>query len=184
MQYRNTKTGYGLVARTLHWVMAVAIIGLFALGYWMRTLSYYNPYYKSAVDLHQSVGILVFATLVFRFVWKVANPSPENRRFSVMEHAASSAMHWTFYIVLLCIIMSGYLISTLDGRPILFFDLLDIPSLYTQKGWEGTAGQVHWIVAYVTMFLVLVHSIAALWHHYVSGDEILVRMIKSPKDID
>ena len=48
MQWKNTRTGYGLVAITLHWVVALTVIGLAILGLWMVDLSYYSPWYRSA----------------------------------------------------------------------------------------------------------------------------------------
>ena len=87
-------------------------------------------------------------------------------------------MHWGFYVILLIIMISGYFISTLDGRSIPFFGLMDIPSLMTQKGSEETAGKIHWILAYATIGLVFLHAAIALWHHFVKRDPTLVRMIK------
>ena len=48
MHIRDTTTGYGLVTRLVHWLMALAIFFLFALGIWMVGLEYYSPYYTSA----------------------------------------------------------------------------------------------------------------------------------------
>jgi cytochrome b561 len=74
--------------------------------------------------------------------------------------------------------ISGYFISTLDGRSIPFFCLIDVPSLFTQKGLEETAGKFHWILAYATIGLAVLHAAIALWHHFVKRDPTLVRMIK------
>ena len=48
-------------------VMTVAIVGMYFLGLWMVDLNYYSPYYRSAPDLHRSVGMLLLAALAVRF---------------------------------------------------------------------------------------------------------------------
>ncbi len=180
MVYRNTKTGYGLIARLLHWLMAIAIFGLFGLGYWMRTLTYYSPYYKTAPELHQSIGLTLFALLVFRFIWKLANPTPHHAELTPIESHGSSLLHWGFYALLLAIMVVGYFISTLDGRAIHYFSLFDIPSIHTEKGLEKLAGKLHWMLAYLLIALAALHAGAALWHHFIKRDRVLVSMTKGP----
>ena len=182
MAYRNTKTGFGLITRLLHWGMALGVFALFALGYRMRTLTYVSPYYQSAPDLHQSVGMVMFGLLVFRLFWKLGNVEPDISDLTHFEHTGAALMHWAFYAVLFVMMAAGYFILTLDGRSFGIFDLIDVPSLYSQKGLEKLAGQIHWILAYLTMALALLHAGAALWHHFIKKDRVLISMIQGPND--
>ena len=143
MRIKDTAAGYGLVTRVLHWTMAVAIFGMFALGLWMVGLDYYSPYYNSAPDLHRSIGIILLIALTFRFVWRLVNPKPDDSELSPLERKASQVVHWGFYPLLFALMISGYLISTPDGRPIDVFGLFSVPSLIQSKGLEDTAGFVH-----------------------------------------
>lgn len=52
MRWRNSSTHYGLTSIALHWLVAVAVFGLFALGFWMVGLNYYSSWYRTAPDLH------------------------------------------------------------------------------------------------------------------------------------
>jgi cytochrome b561 len=180
MLLKDVENGYGLVSRIVHWTMAVAIVALFALGWWMVGLTYYSPYYKSAPDLHRSAGMLLLAALVLRFAWRLGNVKPHNRDLSPLERKASWLGHWGFYPLLFALMISGYLISTPDGRPIDVFGLFSVPSLFQQKGLEDTAGYVHEILAYAVMALAAVHSAAALKHHFVDKSTILTRMWSGP----
>ena len=69
--------GYGLVAISLHWLVAFVVIGLFALGVWMTDLTYYDDWYKRAPDLHKGVGILLFLAMLGRVVWRALNVTPD-----------------------------------------------------------------------------------------------------------
>ena len=180
MTFRDTKTGYGLVSRLAHWLMAVAIVAMFALGLWMVGLDYYSPYYKSAPDLHRSAGILLLIALLARFAWRVVNVKPDDSELSPFERRASAIVHWGFYPLLLALMVSGYLISTLDGRAIDVFGLFSAPSIIEAKGWEDTAGLVHEVLAYATMALASVHTLAALKHHVIDKHATLVRMWSGP----
>ena len=60
MQIRNTSADYGLVTIVNHWVVALAVFGLFGLGFWMVDLSYYDDWYRRGPDIHRSVGILLY----------------------------------------------------------------------------------------------------------------------------
>ena len=89
-------------------------------------------------------------------------------------------MHWGFYPLLFLLMASGYLISTLDGRPIEVFDWFSVPSIYENKGLEDTAGEVHEILAYLTIVLATLHAAAALKHHFIDRSRTLVRMWSGP----
>jgi cytochrome b561 len=180
MLIKDTPAGYGLVTRLAHWVMAVAIIGMFVLGLWMVTLNYYSPYYRSAPDIHRSVGMLLLILLVLRFAWRLANPKPDESELAPWERTAAFVVHWGFYPLLLALMVSGYLISTADGRPIEVFNWFSVPSLIEKKGLEDVAGEVHEILSYMTIAVVVLHAAASLKHHFVDRSRILARMWSGP----
>ena len=72
---RNTKANYGWVAIGLHWLVAFGVIGLFALGLWMVELSYYDPWYRNAPNIHKGIGVLLFLVMLGRLVWRLV-PAP------------------------------------------------------------------------------------------------------------
>lgn len=74
MQFRNSSARYGAISVALHWLMAIAVYGMFALGLWMVTLSYYDGWYHQAPELHKSIGILLMLGLVVRIVWRHMSP--------------------------------------------------------------------------------------------------------------
>lgn len=177
MALTNTKHSYGLVIKLLHWGMALAIFALFGLGVWMRTLTYYSPWYKPAPHWHQSIGIVLLALLVFRFVWRLANEKPNEDYLKPFDRIAAHAVHIAFYLILLIISISGYLITSVDGSSVDVFNWFAIPSIYEQKGAEEIAGFIHWTLAYGVMALAGLHTAAALKHHYIDRDITLKRML-------
>lgn len=182
MQIRDTRSGYGLPTRVVHWLMALAIVGMYGLGLWMVELNYYSPYYHSAPDLHRSVGMLLLFLLVLRFGWRIANAKPDDAELSAVERAAAAIVHWGFYPLLFALMVSGYLMSTADGRPVEVFDWFSVPALIENKPMEKTAGEVHEFLAHLTIFVVVLHAAASLKHHFIDRNRVLARMWSGSAD--
>lgn len=183
MRIRDTSEGYGIVSRLFHWLMAVAIVAMFVLGLWMVGLDYYNPYYHSAPSLHKSIGILLTLALALRFGWRLSNVRPDDADLSPFERTAARIVHWGFYPLLLALMVSGYLISTADGRPIEVFGWFSVPSPGENKGLEDTAGAVHTWLAYAVIVVAVIHAGAAVKHHVVDRSRTLTRMWSGPPKV-
>lgn len=173
---RDSKAGFGLISRWIHWLLALAIVGLFGLGVWMVTLSYTSPYYTTAPAWHEAIGVAVLIAMVLRVGWRLVNVDPASDHLSTLERLASKLMHWALYVCIFVILISGYLISTADGRSIELFFGLNLPSLVEWPGIETLAGKVHRYLSYVTIALAGLHTAAALKHHFIDRDPTLTRM--------
>ena len=176
MQMTNSTDNYGLVARALHWVMALAIVAMFASGLWIVELSLYDSWYKTGPWLHQGFGIVLAALLVVRIGWRLANVTPDDSYLKPIEQHASHLVHLALYAILAVVFVSGYLITSVDGRPIDLFGWFSVPSLYQQKGLEDLAGEVHEKASFLIIGLALFHTAGALKHHFIDRDITLSRM--------
>lgn len=179
MQLRNDRERYGLVAIAMHWLVALTVFGLFGLGLWMTSLTYYDPWYRQAPALHKSVGVLLFVVMVARVAWRLHSPPPGPlATHTPLERRAALVVHALMYVLLFAIMASGYLISTADGRPVEVFGLFSIPaSLTSIPQQEDLAGAVHLVLAILLMALVLLHVAGALKHHFIDRDRTLARML-------
>jgi cytochrome b561 len=176
--WRNTEHHYGLISISLHWLVALTVIGLFALGLWMVELGYYDPWYRRAPDLHKSIGILLFLTMLLRLVWRTSNPQPFSEG-KPLEKKLAHTVHGLLYVLLFSLMISGYLISTADGRAIDVFNLFSVPAIISGlENQEDIAGLVHQILGYSLIALVVLHALAALKHHFIDRDQTLKRMLK------
>lgn len=182
MKIKNTKTGYGLITIFLHWAMAILLAGLFSMGLYMTSLDYYDPLYHSLPHWHKSFGILTLLFLLMRFLWRVKNIKPDvidtQKRYEVL---LANFVQNVFYIFILFIGITGYLISTAKGKGIEFFYALEIPAVgsLTDESVVDLAGEIHLTMAVLLSVLVLLHAFAALKHHFIDRDNTLKRMIKA-----
>ncbi|WP_028489812.1 cytochrome b [Thiothrix lacustris] len=180
MQLRNSPQAYGWVSILLHWLMAVALIGMYCVGTYMVDLEYYDRLYHTLPTLHKATGVLLAGLLLVRLAWVYAQPRPlpTVSRAPDLTHLAGKLGHIALYGLLVVIIISGYLISTAKGHGINVFDLFELPALLPADKDRGElAGDIHEIVATLFIFLVGVHALAALIHHFYWKDKTLTRML-------
>ncbi len=176
--WRNTPNNYGWISIGLHWLVAISVIGLFALGLWMVELTYYDPWYRRAPDLHKGVGVLLFFVMLARLAWHLGNPLPRLSG-APWERLSARWVHGLLYLLLYALMVSGYLISTADGRAIDVFGFFNIPATLTGKNQEDIAGVVHAVLAYGVIALATLHALAALKHHFIDRDNTLKRMLST-----
>ncbi len=182
MRWRNDNQDgghWGAVSIALHWLSALTVVGLFALGLWMTGLGYYDPWYHKGPELHRSIGVLLLLATLLRLVWRWANPVPpplpEHQRW---ERWLAAAAHGLLYLLLLLVMVSGYLISTADGRAVQVFGWFAVPATVSGiDGQEDIAGAVHLWAASLLIGLAALHAGAALKHHFFDRDRTLLRML-------
>lgn len=183
--WRSNDRQYSGFAKSLHWLSALIVVGLFILGLWMVDLSYYDPWYRTAPDIHKSVGIALVLITVLRLVHRFAAPHPRALPgHSPAVRWSAKAVHAVIYLLLLVMFVSGYLITTAQGDPLAVFGgYLEIPSVTSGiPNLEDKAGDIHEITAFTLIGLAILHAAAALKHHFIDRDDTLRRMISRGRD--
>ncbi len=175
----NTTERFGLIAIILHWVIALTVIALFALGLYMVELTYYDSLYITLPSIHKSVGLLLILLLLARVAWKITNIQPEPIvGITHVEIVAAKLAHFGLDSFVVLIIVSGYLISTAKGAGISVFGWFEVAATITSiPGQEDTAGLIHKYLAYAIIGLSVLHALAALKHHFIDKDNTLRRML-------
>lgn len=176
MKFKNTENGYGLVAVTFHWASAVFAVGLFASGLWMTSLTYASGWYHTAPEYHKAFGIMFAALILGRLAWKGINAAPDEIAHG-REVTAAKAVHGALYLLLASLFVSGYLIATGGGSSIHVFGFFEVPSIVRIGKHTSLAGSVHLWSAYTLAALTAMHAGAALKHHFLDWDRVLVRML-------
>jgi cytochrome b561 len=82
----------------------------------------------------------------------------------------------------LCIFITGYLITTAEGKPATIFDVINIPALTElQADQVDLVGEIHEYAAWIIIILAALHAAGALLHHFVYRDQTLMRIFKVAK---
>jgi len=178
MQLTDKQTRYGWVSIALHWLIALMTLGLFFSGVWMVDLGYYDAWYNLAPWWHKSVGAVLLALVLIRWLWKLVSPTPlAINTIEQWQQKAAHLAHFLMNMLIVVICIAGYLIVTAKGQALPVFDWLTIPAISLNiANLEDLAGELHYLLAYLLMFIVCVHVAAALIHHFVSKDDTLKRI--------
>ncbi len=179
MQFKNSQADYGVVSKVLHWLIAIAVFSLFAVGLWMEDLDYTNPWYKTAPHWHKSIGVLVVFFMVFRFVWRMMQPKPEELpTHAPWERWLACVVHYGLYLLVLLMLPTGYLITTAKGHSLDVFSWFSLPAtIVGVDNLEDIAGEVHELIAFSIIGIVVLHACGALKHHFIDKDSTLRRML-------
>ncbi|HNQ92600.1 MAG TPA: cytochrome b [Alphaproteobacteria bacterium] len=176
-------TQYTKVAIFLHWLIALLIIGMLAMGFLMEDIP--NELKPVVYPLHKSMGLTILALTVFRIVWRLMHKAPAlPEAMSALEKNISHAMHTLLYLIMIGLPMSGWALvsSSPKGIPTTWFGLFDWPHLPVlseidnKKEVSHSFGEVHETLAVIAILLIVLHVAAALKHHFVVRDNILTRM--------
>lgn len=171
-------TRYTRTAMSLHWLIAVAIFGSFALGTYMADLRV-SPTMLKLYSWHKWAGVTIFVLVMVRLVWRLTHtPPPLPSQMPAHERLAAHAGHLALYGLMLAIPVSGWLMSSAKGFQTVWFGWVPLPDLVTKDAALGELlQQVHLVLNYVLLALVVVHVAAALKHHFINRDDVLLRML-------
>ena len=64
------------MTKSLHWTVALLIIGLIVLGWYMVGLTYYDKWYNDSLSIHKSLGLLALMLSCLKVIWAAVSPSP------------------------------------------------------------------------------------------------------------
>jgi cytochrome b561 len=179
MMLKNSPRDYGLVTKLLHWLVALLLLGLIWLGWYMVDLSYYDPWYHDALTAHKALGMIVLGLGLAKIAWTVYSRLPKySSSLKPWERISAHAMHLTLFVMMVAIPVTGYFISTSAGDAISIFGWFDIPALFTISDRQrDLAIDLHFYLTYATAGLVLIHALAAFKHQLVDRDGTLRRML-------
>jgi len=179
MGLRNSALRFGAVAKLFHWVMAVLLIGLLALGMYMHELPL-SPEKFELYALHKSFGITALLLVLLRLGWRAADRPPGPAPGVPTQTAKlAAAAHWALYGCMLALPLTGWAMAAASGTPVDYFNtglLLPNP-VEAGDDLRITFRILHDLVGKLLMALIAVHIGAALKHHFADKDATLRRML-------
>jgi cytochrome b561 len=174
----NAPDRYTRTAVALHWLMAAALAGLFAVGLYMTGLKL-SPQKLQIYSWHKWAGVAVFLLALARLAWRIGHrPPPAPATMPRWQRVAAEGTHHLLYLLMLAIPLSGWLMSSAKGFQTVWFGVLPLPDLLAKdKALGDLLALVHKSLNFTLAALVLAHAGAALKHHFVDRDGVLARML-------
>jgi len=172
---------YSRTAMVLHWVIALAVLGQIAFGWYLQLIPRLTPDRTIYVNLHKSSGLVIGLLIVFRLTWRLSHkPPPLPSSMPAWERRAALMNHVLLYACMLIMPVAGYTASNFSKFGVKFFNAVLLPpwgaddrAIYTF--FNG----LHVVTSYVFVTLIAVHVAAALKHLFFPRHGIFRRMLPS-----
>jgi cytochrome b561 len=175
----NAVRSYGIVAILLHWLLALLIAAAFFIGVSMVDLPF-SPQRFRFFNWHKWLGVAVLALSAARLLWRAAGhpPPAAPAGMPAWQLHAFRATHVVFYALFFVVPLLGWAYTSAVGVPVVFLGWLPLPDFVPRDKALGDEilKPLHAVASYLLAAVVVVHVAAALKHHYLARDGLLLRM--------
>lgn len=194
-----SNTSYTKTAKFLHWLIALGVFGMFALGWYMSDLPKEAPK-QMAYDLfdwgiytwqlaeeasprtfyfnlHKSIGVTIFALILFRIFWRLTHKAPALlASYKAWESKLAKNVHRLLYVLMVALPLSGIIMATYSKYGIKWFGIAFIKGL-DNKDMRELFYEAHEIIGLIILLVIILHIIGALKHKFIDKDDTLKRML-------
>ena len=194
----SNSTRYTKTAVLLHWLIAICIFVMFALGWYMSDLPKEAPK-QIAYDLfdwgiytwqlseeasprtfyfnlHKSLGITIFALIIARIVWRITHKPPAMlASYKAWERKLATGTHHLLYLLMFALPLSGVVMAIASKYGIKWFGLEFIGGI-DNKAVRELFKEMHEIIGVIILVLIIIHILGALKHKFIDNDDTLKRM--------
>lgn len=173
---------YTPLAIALHWLLGLAVLSMFAVGFYMADLPF-SPLRLKLYNWHKWAGVTFLALSLVRLLWRATHRPP------ALPHAITQAMpswqtrayhatHYLLYALFFAVPLIGWAYSSAAGFPIVWFGQIPLPDLLApNKELADLVKPLHGYAAFALLGLAGLHMAAALKHHWIDHDGLLSRML-------
>jgi cytochrome b561 len=176
--WKHTSARYSWPSIALHWLMLVLIVAVYAAMDLKSIFPKGSPGREAMATWHYMLGLSVFFLVWVRALMRLAGAPPAvTPTMPAWQSLAARAVQWAMYALMIGLPVLGWLTLSAKGTPVPFFGL-ELPALIAEnKAQAKWLKDIHETGATVGYFLVGLHAIAALFHHYIQRDNTLRLML-------
>jgi cytochrome b561 len=169
---------YTSTAIALHWLIGAMILISVAVGLYMTGLKF-SPEKLKLYNWHKWAGVTIFILVVLRLAWRLFHAAPPlPPSVTPWQRRIAGAAHILLYALMFAIPVSGWLMSSAKGFQTVYFSVIPLPDLLGRNEDLGELlEQVHQLLSYTLITVVILHTVAALKHHIIEKNDVLRRIL-------
>jgi len=169
---------YGALSQLLHWLTAIAVLAAFIYGPGGPESRVYSPEVDADRRLHETLGLTVFALVVLRVLWRTMAASPDAASGPRWMHLAARIVHGLLILLLFLVPLTAMTGAWLEGHPLGLLGGVQFAPLLAENHALGTeVAEIHAWLGDVILWVAGAHAAAALYHHFVLRDGVLLSML-------
>jgi cytochrome b561 len=169
---------HSAVAQTFHWLTFLLVGAAYVLSVGGPETRVYSDAGVARLQLHETLGMLVFAIVVLRLIWRLVDRAPEEPPMPIWMEWASKLTHWALYALLIAIPLTAIIGAWYEAHPVTLLGVGTIgPWLAESHDLGLTITDLHRNLGSFIVWIAGVHAAAALFHHFIMRDNVLVSML-------
>lgn len=166
------------MAQAFHWLTAVLVLVAFIYGPGGSEQRVYSAARDFDRQLHETLGLCVLALVVLRLLWRLVDTRPEPVPVARWMGIAAKAVQVALYLLLFAVPLTAIAGAWLEGHPLTLLGGLEIAPRLAQAHATGTlVAEIHTWLGDAVLWLAGLHALAALAHHFILRDGVLVSML-------
>lgn len=171
--------GPSLVTRSLHWTMAGLVVFQGLLGFANLHVGWFLHREMAGIAVHQEVGLAILLLAVLMMLQRLVEGRRSGHGVSPVQARLAAIVHAGLYLLILAESFLGIWIMGLTGMGlhVLAWHIGLPVAPDPQMVYGGGLMQLHAFIAGLLATLIVGHALAALHHHYILGDDVLLRML-------
>ena len=161
-----------------HWLTAVLVLATFVVGPGGSEQQVYSAANDFDRQIHEVLGLTVFSLTLLRLASRAFAPAPQWPSAPRWMNRISKVVQGLLYTLLVATPVTAITGAWLEGHPLTLGILGDVPPMIPEAHAAGQAvAQIHTILGDAVVWLAGFHAAAALFHHFVLRDEVLLSML-------
>ncbi|MBE0547178.1 MAG: cytochrome b [Rubrivivax sp.] len=179
----SAQARYHLGSIVLHWLLALLILGSLAVGLYMTGLPF-SPARLKLYNWHKWAGVTILVLSAVRLLWRLTHRPPPAAPMPAWQRRAAHGAHAVLYALFFAVPLAGWAYSSAAGFPVVLFGVLPLPDFVSpDRALSETLKTVHHGLAYALAAVVALHVAAALKHHFIDRDGLLLRMMPARRRV-
>lgn len=174
MSIKNTYQDYGMVSKLLHLLIAIAVICMLSVGFFMDDIGI-----KAVYLIHKFTGLCILTLAILMIFWKSINPKPAYPiTMPRWQQILAKSVQHSLLLLIILMPLSGWIFSTAAGKPPVFFGTqLPMPFIPLSHNIKEFFAETHKIIAWIIIGFVSIHVLGAMKHWFIDKDGIVQRML-------
>ena len=169
---------FGKFTQAIHWVTAILVLAAFIYGPGGSEQRVYAASRDLGRQIHETLGLCVFALLVVRVLWRLVDQRPQPEDLPRWMALSAKALQGGLYLLLIAVPMTAIMGAWLEGHPLTLIAGVTIGPWVTLSHDTGASiSEIHTLLGDAIVWLAGFHAVAALYHHFILKDRVLVSML-------
>ena len=177
IQHIMSKNRYHPLSIFFHWFVFLLVVAALRVIELKRQFAKWSEPRELCKTIHSLLGQFIFIAMVLRLGIRIIYGVPERSGKSLLFSHLATTMNWLLYFLLLTLPTMGVIFLQAGGKEVQFFNWTLPQVLSPDPSIKKVFNGLHEWLGNAMYFLIGIHALVALWHHYILKNDTLRRML-------